>query len=139
WEGFGLAVQAYQKRAPMVLDWLGALSRRHGRRLQVRLVKGAYWDAEIKRAQERGLPGYPVFSRKANTDISWLACCRQLLDAPDSFYPMFATHNAHSIAYARMAAGERGDFEFQRLHGMGEDLYDQIVAPGGGGGAACRI
>ncbi len=137
WEGFGLAVQAYQKRAPLVLDLLTMLSRRQGRRLQVRLVKGAYWDAEIKRAQERGLPGYPGVTRKANTDVSWLACCRQLLDAPDAFYPMLATHNAYGIAYARAVADRRGDYEFQRLHGMGEGLYDQIVTPDGG--VACRI
>ncbi len=135
WEGFGLAIQAYQKRAPAVLDWLADLARSHGRRLQVRLVKGAYWDSEIKRAQERGLPGYPVFTRKVNTDVSWLACCRKLLAAPDAFYPQFATHNAHSIAFARVLSG--GHYcEFQRLHGMGEELYDQVV---GEGGSACRV
>ncbi len=137
WHGFGLAVQAYQKRAPAVIDWLAELARRHGRRLQVRLVKGAYWDTEIKRAQERGLPGYPVFTRKVNTDVAWLACCRRLLAAPDAFYPQFATHNAHSLAFARNLAAPEQDYEFQRLHGMGEDLYDQVVKPEGG--AACRV
>ncbi len=130
WNGLGLAVQAYQKRAPSLIDWLGALARRHGRRLMVRLVKGAYWDAEIKRAQERGLKGYPVFTRKANTDVSYLACARRLLAAPDAFFPQFATHNAHTLAAVLEMAGGSRDFEFQRLHGMGEALYDQVVGEG---------
>ncbi len=136
WEGFGVAVQAYQKRAVPTLDILADLAKRTGRRLQIRLVKGAYWDSEIKRAQERGLPSYPVFTRKVSTDVSWLACCRRLLAAPELFYPQFATHNAHSLAYARVAAGVR-PYEFQRLHGMGESLYDQVVSPEGG--VACRV
>ncbi|MGP1393888.1 MAG: bifunctional proline dehydrogenase/L-glutamate gamma-semialdehyde dehydrogenase PutA [Inquilinaceae bacterium] len=129
WKGFGLAVQAYQKRAPFVLDWLADLAAGGGRPLMVRLVKGAYWDTEIKLAQERGLDGYPVFTRKASTDVSYLACARRLLDRRDVFYPQFATHNAQTIGYVLEAAGNRAGFEFQRLHGMGEALYDQIVSP----------
>ncbi|HET8726049.1 MAG TPA: bifunctional proline dehydrogenase/L-glutamate gamma-semialdehyde dehydrogenase PutA [Alphaproteobacteria bacterium] len=129
WEGFGLAVQAYQKRTYTLIDWLADLSRRHGRRLMVRLVKGAYWDTEVKVAQERGLSGYPVFTRKASTDVSYLACARKLLDRRDLFYPQFATHNAHTLAYVLELAGGHQGFEFQRLHGMGEPLYDQIVGP----------
>ena len=127
WNGFGLAVQAYQKRALPLLDWLAAMARRHNRRLMVRLVKGAYWDSEVKRAQEQGLAGYPVFTRKASTDLSYLACAKRLLAEPEAFYPQFATHNAHSLAWVLEAAGNRADFEFQRLHGMGEALYDQVV------------
>ncbi|MGE0255929.1 MAG: bifunctional proline dehydrogenase/L-glutamate gamma-semialdehyde dehydrogenase PutA [Alphaproteobacteria bacterium] len=127
WDGFGLAVQAYQKRAPDVIGWLAALSRATGRRLTVRLVKGAYWDSEIKRAQERGLDGYPVFTRKAATDVSWLVCAGQLLADPRAFYPQFATHNAHSVAAVLELAGARRDWEFQRLHGMGEPLYHQLA------------
>ncbi len=128
WSGFGLAVQAYQKRAPDVLRWLIGRARESGRRLNVRLVKGAYWDSEIKRAQERGLQGYPVFTRKANTDVSYLACARLLLDAGDEIYPQFATHNAQTAASIVVMARERGRrFEFQRLHGMGEELYAEIV------------
>ncbi|HXH02728.1 MAG TPA: bifunctional proline dehydrogenase/L-glutamate gamma-semialdehyde dehydrogenase PutA, partial [Candidatus Competibacteraceae bacterium] len=127
WEGFGLALQAYQKRAFHVLDWLADLARSQGRRLMVRLVKGAYWDSEIKRAQERGLPGYPVFTRKASTDVSYLACARKLLANRDAFYPQFATHNAHTVAAVLEMAGDNREFEFQRLHGMGEALYEQIV------------
>ncbi|WP_448188917.1 bifunctional proline dehydrogenase/L-glutamate gamma-semialdehyde dehydrogenase PutA [Azospirillum sp. sgz301742] len=129
WEGFGLAVQAYQKRALPLIGWLEDLARSTGRRLMVRLVKGAYWDSEIKRAQERGLDGYPVFTRKASTDVSYLACARRLLAARDAFYPMFATHNAHTVASVLEMAGNREGYEFQRLHGMGEPLYHQIVAP----------
>jgi len=129
WEGFGLAIQAYQKRAYILIDWLAELVQRHQRRMMVRLVKGAYWDTEIKVAQERGLSGYPVFTRKASTDVSYLACARKLLDRRDLFYPQFATHNAHSLAYVRELAGDRRGYEFQRLHGMGEPLYDQIVGP----------
>ncbi|MEQ8967125.1 MAG: bifunctional proline dehydrogenase/L-glutamate gamma-semialdehyde dehydrogenase PutA [Azospirillaceae bacterium] len=128
WEGFGLAVQAYQKRAIRVIDWLTELVDRHGRRMMVRLVKGAYWDTEIKFAQERGFDGYPVFTRKASTDVSFLACAKALLDRRDRFYPQFATHNAHSVAYVlEHAGGTVEGFEFQRLHGMGEPLYDQMV------------
>ncbi len=131
WEGLGLAVQAYQKRAPMVIDWLADLARRHGRRLMVRLVKGAYWDAEIKRAQELGLDGFPVFSRKVHSDVSFIACAAKLLAAPDVFYPMFATHNAQTLAAVLELAGENRDFEFQRLHGMGEALYDHVAGKDG--------
>jgi RHH-type proline utilization regulon transcriptional repressor/proline dehydrogenase/delta 1-pyrroline-5-carboxylate dehydrogenase len=126
WNGLGLAVQAYQKRAPAVLDWLLLLAEATGRQIPVRLVKGAYWDTEVKRAQEQGLAGYPVFTRKANTDVAYLACARRLLAARDVFYPMLATHNAHTVAQLRAYAGDDSGYEFQRLHGMGEALY-QIV------------
>lgn len=127
WQGYGLAVQAYQKRAPEVIDFLADLARRTGRRIPVRLVKGAYWDSEVKRAQVDGQPGgYPVFTRKPNTDVSYLANARRMLDASDAIYPMFATHNAQTIATVhRMAAGRA--FEFQKLHGMGDDLYAEVV------------
>lgn len=136
WEGFGLAVQAYQKRALPLIDWLADLSASEGRRLFVRLVKGAYWDTEIKTAQELGLDGYPVFTRKTSTDVSYLACAQRLLDAPDAFYPAFATHNAHTVASIMTRAGNRQDFEFQRLHGMGEPLYEQVI---GETGHPCRV
>ena len=132
WNGYGLAVQAYQKRAPMVIDYLADLARRTGRRIPVRLVKGAYWDAEVKRAQVDGQAGYPLFTRKQNTDVSYLANARRLLDAGDAIYPMFATHNAQTIAVVhRMARSMRGrrDFEFQKLHGMGDDLYAEVIPP----------
>ena len=127
WNGFGLALQGYQKRAPFVIDWLAETARKAGRRWMVRLVKGAYWDSEIKRAQEDGLAGYPVYTRKANTDVSYLACARRMLDAgSELIYPQFATHNAHTIAAVHhMAAGR--PMEFQRLHGMGTELYAQII------------
>lgn len=136
--GFGLAVQAYQKRAPYVLDWLANLARQKQRRIPVRLVKGAYWDTEIKRAQMQGLAGYPVFSRKVATDVSYLACARRLLAASDAFYPQFATHNAHTVAYILEQVGKTRDFEFQRLHGMGEALYDELVGPDKFN-VACRV
>jgi RHH-type transcriptional regulator, proline utilization regulon repressor / proline dehydrogenase / delta 1-pyrroline-5-carboxylate dehydrogenase len=136
WEGFGLAVQAYQKRAWPTVQWLAALARDVGRRIPVRLVKGAYWDTEIKRAQQAGLSGYPVFTRKAATDVSYLACVNSLLEARDAFYPQFATHNAHTVAYILERVGDRRDFEFQRLHGMGAALYEQVV---GGKDIACRV
>ena len=127
WNGFGLAVQAYLKRAPFVIDWLAEQARRADRRWCVRLVKGAYWDAEIKRAQEQGLAGYPVYTRKVNTDVAYLACARRLLDAGSALiYPAFATHNAHTIAAIHHHAGGR-PFEFQRLHGMGADLYAEVI------------
>jgi RHH-type proline utilization regulon transcriptional repressor/proline dehydrogenase/delta 1-pyrroline-5-carboxylate dehydrogenase len=126
WQGFGLAVQAYQKRALDVIRFLTQLAHSTRRRLNVRLVKGAYWDSEIKRAQERGLAGYPVFTRKVNTDVSYIACAKELLAAGDAIYPQFATHNAQTVATIMELANGR-HFEFQRLHGMGEDLYDQIV------------
>ena len=138
WDGLGLAVQAYQKRAPSVIAWLAALAREHKRRLPVRLVKGAYWDSEIKRAQELGIDGYPVFTRKASTDVSYIACARQLLADREAFFPMFATHNAHTLAAVKTIAGNREDYEFQRLHGMGEELYDQAVGADKLG-VQCRI
>ena len=127
WPGLGLAVQAYQKRAFYVLDWLVYLARKYRRRIPVRLVKGAYWDTEIKRAQELGLSGYPVFTRKAATDVSYLACVRKILHASDAIYPQFATHNAHTVAAILELAGQHHEFEFQRLHGMGETLYDEVL------------
>lgn len=130
WEGFGIAVQSYQKRAWYLLDWLADLSRKHKRRLMVRLIKGAYWDSEIKTSQVQGLEGYPVFTRKASTDVSFLACARKILSMPDAFYPQFATHNAHSVAAILEMVDNRRDFEFQCLHGMGQTLYDQVVAKG---------
>ena len=129
WDGLGLAVQAYQKRALPLIDWLADLARRGRRRLMVRLVKGAYWDSEVKRSQERGLDGYPVYTRKVATDVSYLAAARRLLAAGSVFYPQFATHNAHTVAAVLELAGVRRDWEFQRLHGMGEALYDEIVGP----------
>ena len=135
WEGFGLAVQAYQKRAPFVIDWLAALARSQGRRLMVRLVKGAYWDTEVKRAQAGGLAGYPVHTRKCNTDVSYLACAARMFAAPEAFYGQFATHNAHTVAAILERAGGT-PFEFQRLHGMGEELYAEVTAARG---QACRV
>ncbi len=137
WDGFGLAVQAYQKRAPAVIDWLAELARAAGRRLMVRLVKGAYWDSEIKRAQERGLDDFPVFSRKAMTDLCYMACAHKLLAARARLFAQFATHNALTVASVIAAAGGVEGLEFQRLHGMGEALYEELLAeipP-----AACRI
>jgi RHH-type proline utilization regulon transcriptional repressor/proline dehydrogenase/delta 1-pyrroline-5-carboxylate dehydrogenase len=138
WDGLGLAVQAYQKRAPAVLEHLREIAERTGRRLPVRLVKGAYWDSEIKRAQEAGLEGYPVFTRKASTDVSYIACARQMLASPSEFFPMFATHNAHTLAAVKTIAGNREDYEFQRLHGMGEELYNEAVGADRLG-VQCRI
>ncbi|MBS0282369.1 MAG: proline dehydrogenase family protein, partial [Proteobacteria bacterium] len=123
WRGLGLAVQAYQKRAPDVIAQLAALARETGRRLMVRLVKGAYWDNEIKRAQVGGRPGYPVFTTKPATDLSYLVCARALIDAAPHLYGQFATHNAHTLAAVRAMAGDVR-IEHQRLHGMGEVLYD---------------
>ena len=130
WNGFGIVVQAYQKRAPFVIDYIADMAGQLGRRIPVRLVKGAYWDAEVKRAQVEGQAGYPLFTRKQNTDVSYLANARRLLDAGDAIYPMFATHNAQTIATVhRMARAMRGrrDFEFQKLHGMGDDLYAEVI------------
>lgn len=129
WHGLGLAVQAYGRRAVPVVRWLRRLSEQTGKRVPVRLVKGAYWDTEIKLAQERGLSDYPVFTRKLNTDVSFLACVRLILSEPDAFYGQFATHNAHTVAAAMVAAGQTS-FEFQRLFGMGEALYDEVTAAG---------
>ncbi|HEY0223350.1 MAG TPA: bifunctional proline dehydrogenase/L-glutamate gamma-semialdehyde dehydrogenase PutA, partial [Pseudolabrys sp.] len=128
WDGFGLAVQAYQKRSGAVIDWLADLSRAHNRRLMVRLVKGAYWDTEIKRAQERGLADYPVFTRKAMTDLCYLDCARRLLRLRPRLYPQFATHNALTVASVIEDAGGAEDYEFQRLHGMGDALYRALLA-----------
>jgi RHH-type proline utilization regulon transcriptional repressor/proline dehydrogenase/delta 1-pyrroline-5-carboxylate dehydrogenase len=128
WDGFGLAVQAYQKRAPAVIDWIVAMAVALDRRLMVRLVKGAYWDTEIKRAQERGLADYPVFTRKAMTDLCYLDCAGKLLKARPRLYPQFATHNALTVASVIEDAGGAHDYEFQRLHGMGEALYHALLA-----------
>ena len=126
WDGFGLAIQAYQKRASDVIDYVDGLARTLDRRMMVRLVKGAYWDTEIKRAQERGLDDYPVFTRKAMTDLNYVACARKLLALRPRIFPQFATHNALTVATVlELADGEAG-FEFQRLHGMGEALYAQL-------------
>ncbi|MCP3402936.1 bifunctional proline dehydrogenase/L-glutamate gamma-semialdehyde dehydrogenase PutA [Bradyrhizobium sp. CCGB20] len=127
WHGFGLAIQAYQKRASAVIDYVDALARAHDRKLMVRLVKGAYWDTEIKRAQERGLDGYPVFTRKAMTDLNYVACASKLLGLRPRIFPQFATHNALTVATVLELAQGSGGFEFQRLHGMGEALYEQLA------------
>ena len=137
WDGFGLAVQAYQKRAGVVIDWLRDAAVSLDRRLMVRLVKGAYWDTEVKRAQERGLPDYPVFTRKAMTDLSYMACVTRLLAARPVLYPQFATHNALTVASVIEEAGGVEGYEFQRLHGMGEALYEGLIADEPG--AACRV
>jgi RHH-type proline utilization regulon transcriptional repressor/proline dehydrogenase/delta 1-pyrroline-5-carboxylate dehydrogenase len=128
WNGFGLALQAYQKRAFYVIDWLAAMAKKHRCRLMLRLVKGAYWDTEIKDSQVRGLADYPVFTRKASTDVSYLACAKKIIEYGDLFYPQFATHNAYTVAAILEMMGQRRDFEFQCLKGMGRALYDQIVA-----------
>ena len=132
YEGLGLAVQAYQKRAGPVIDWLAALAATHGRRIMTRLVKGAYWDTEIKRAQMQGFNAYPVFTRKVNTDVSYLACAAKMLAQPKVFYGQFATHNAHTVATILQRAGSESlfesRFEFQRLHGMGMELYEAVFA-----------
>ncbi|MBX9844160.1 MAG: bifunctional proline dehydrogenase/L-glutamate gamma-semialdehyde dehydrogenase PutA [Xanthobacteraceae bacterium] len=137
WDGFGLAVQAYQKRAGAVIGWLNDAAQGLDRRLMVRLVKGAYWDTEVKRAQERGLADYPVFTRKAMTDLSFMACMRQLLAARPRLYPQFATHNALTVASVIEEAGGVEGYEFQRLHGMGEVLYEALLDEEPG--AACRV
>lgn len=140
YEGLGLAVQAYQKRASFVIDWLASLSEQHGRRIMTRLVKGAYWDTEIKRAQMQGFTNYPVFTRKVNTDVSYLACARKMLAKPHAFYCQFATHNAHTVATILHRAGADTKFEFQRLHGMGVELYDAVFAHRTyGQHAQCRV
>ena len=130
WNGLGFVVQAYGKRCPFVLDFIIDLARRSGRRVMVRLVKGAYWDAEIKRAQLDGLDGFPVYTRKIHTDVAYVACARKLLAAPEAVFPQFATHNAQSLATIYHLAGPDfsvGKYEFQCLHGMGEPLYDEVV------------
>ena len=126
WEGFGLAIQAYQKRAVPLCEWVAELARHHGRRLFVRLVKGAYWDSEIKLAQVGGYSDYPVFTRKLGTDVSYLACAAKLLEADDAIYAAFATHNAYTVGVIKALAGDT-PFEFQRLHGMGEDVYETLA------------
>ncbi len=136
WDGFGLAVQAYQKRAPAVIAWLQSLARDQRRRIKVRLVKGAYWDTEIKRAQVLGLADYPVFSRKCATDVAFLACAKRLLDARPGLFPQFATHNAHSVASLMEMVAVPTGFEFQRLYGMGDELYQQLMADAA---VNCRI
>ena len=137
WQGFGIALQAYQKRALFVVDWLRDLTLRTNRRMMVRLVKGAYWDTEIKNAQKDGMSHFPVFTRKSSTDVSYHACANKLLDYRDSIYPQFATHNAYTAATIVELAGEdKNGFEFQCLHGMGDSLYDQIVSQEG---IQCRI
>ena len=130
WEGLGVVVQAYQRRARPVIDWLAAIARATDRRMMVRLVKGAYWDGEIKRAQVGGFASYPVFTRKVLTDLSYQACARKLFENADVFYPQFATHNALTAALVREMAGKVSAYELQRLHGMGEALHDRIVESG---------
>ncbi|WP_043306972.1 trifunctional transcriptional regulator/proline dehydrogenase/L-glutamate gamma-semialdehyde dehydrogenase [Pseudomonas sp. ML96] len=130
WNGIGFVIQAYQKRCPYVIDYVIDLAKRSRHRLMIRLVKGAYWDSEIKRAQLDGLEGYPVYTRKPYTDISYIACARKLLAVPEAIYPQFATHNAHSLSAIYQIAGQNyypGQYEFQCLHGMGEPLYEQVV------------
>lgn len=136
WDGFGVVVQAYGKRASLVIDWLAALAETLDRRIMVRLVKGAYWDTEIKRAQVEGLTDFPVFTRKDATDVSYLCCAQRLLARRDRVYPQFATHNAHTVAAVLEMAGEQKGYEFQRLHGMGEALHDLVLARSG---VPCRI
>ncbi len=136
WDGFGIVVQAFGRRASQVIDWAYALTQRLDRKIMVRLVKGAYWDTEVKRAQVLGLPDYPVFTRKVNTDVCYLACAKKLLGMTDRIYPQFATHNAHSVAAVLELARGEDNFEFQRLHGMGESLYDYVVREEN---ARCRI
>jgi RHH-type proline utilization regulon transcriptional repressor/proline dehydrogenase/delta 1-pyrroline-5-carboxylate dehydrogenase len=126
WGGFGLAIQAYQKRAVPLCDWVAELARKHNRRFMVRLVKGAYWDTEVKAAQVAGLDDYPVFTRKVATDVSYIACAKRLLAASDAIYPAFATHNANTIGVIKALAHDT-PFEFQRLHGMGEGLYEELA------------
>lgn len=138
WDGFGLAVQSYQKRAFYVLDWVAELARSKHRRVMVRLIKGAYWDSEIKKAQMQGLSDYPVFTRKVFTDVSFQACAKKLMSMTDAIYPQFATHNAYTVAMILELVGDYRDFEFQCLHGMGNELYDEIV-PVKQLGIPCRI
>ncbi|MDH5544605.1 MAG: bifunctional proline dehydrogenase/L-glutamate gamma-semialdehyde dehydrogenase PutA [Gammaproteobacteria bacterium] len=136
WQGLGLAVQAYQKRAPLVIQQLASWAKEANKCIPIRLVKGAYWDTEIKRAQERGLESYPVYTRKQNTDASYLACAHHILKAGEVFYPQFATHNAYTVAAIRNMFRDRQAYEFQRLHGMGEQLYDSLISYSG---PPCRV
>lgn len=138
WDGFGLAIQAYQKRAPQVIDYIDDLCRQYGRRMMVRLVKGAYWDTEVKRAQERGLDDYPVWTRKPATDLAYQHCAAKLMEKRARIFPQFATHNALTVAtILELAGSDRTGFEFQRLHGMGEALYNNLLS--GNDRIACRI
>ncbi|MHA1190163.1 MAG: bifunctional proline dehydrogenase/L-glutamate gamma-semialdehyde dehydrogenase PutA, partial [Alphaproteobacteria bacterium] len=136
WDGFGVVVQAYGKRAGPVIDWLQALASELDRKITVRLVKGAYWDTEIKRAQVEGLADFPVFTHKSATDIAYICCAQKLLNSADRIYPQFATHNAHTMAAVLELANDKPDYEFQRLHGMGDALHDAVR---GKEGARCRI
>ena len=136
WNGFGIAVQAYQKRGIDVIEWVRELTQTAGRQMMVRLVKGAYWDSEVKETQVEGFSDFPVFSRKPSTDVSYQACAKKLLEYRDSIYPQFATHNAYTVATIIEMAGNDEGFEFQRLHGMGESLYDQVV---NGKKIPCRV
>ncbi len=136
WDGFGVVVQAYGHRASFVIDWLHTLATKHDRKIMVRLVKGAYWDTEVKRAQVLGLSGFPVFTHKPATDISYIANARKLLGMTGRIYPQFATHNAHTVAAILFMAGDLQAFEFQRLHGMGDRLHDLVMAKGK---TRCRI
>ena len=128
WMGLGTVMQAYQKRTLYALEWLRKLAIKSKRRFMVRLVKGAYWDYEIKHAQVEGLAGYPVFTQKVNTDVSYIACAKLMLGNPEQFYCQFATHNAYSLSAILEIAGVYKDFEFQCLHGMGDTLYDQVLS-----------
>ena len=144
WNGIGFVIQAYQKRCPYVIDYVIDLAKRSRHRLMIRLVKGAYWDSEIKRAQVEGLEGYPVYTRKVYTDVSYIACARKLLSVPEVIYPQFATHNAHTLSAIYHIAGQNyypGQYEFQCLHGMGEPLYEQVVGKVADGklNRPCRI
>ncbi|MDE2565251.1 MAG: proline dehydrogenase family protein, partial [Burkholderiales bacterium] len=142
WQGFGLAVQAYQTRALAVVDEVARVAAACGLRFMVRLVKGAYWDGEIKRAQELGLPGYPVYTHKAHTDLSYLACAARLMQHREHLYAQFATHNAGTLAAILALArrtGAEGHFELQRLHGMGEGVYRELLADPANAGLACRV
>jgi RHH-type proline utilization regulon transcriptional repressor/proline dehydrogenase/delta 1-pyrroline-5-carboxylate dehydrogenase len=136
WNGFGIAVQAYQKRGLDVIEWVREITLKAGRQMMVRLVKGAYWDSEVKETQVEGFNDFPVFSRKPSTDVSYQACAKKLLEYRDTIYPQFATHNAYTVATIVEMTNDLSGFEFQRLHGMGESLYDQVVT---GKGVACRV
>lgn len=138
WNGFGLALQSYQKRAFDLIDWVAELARKQGKRMMVRLIKGAYWDSEIKKAQMEGLSDYPVFTKKPFTDVSFQACAKKIFTLTDVIYPQFATHNAYSVALILSLAGDYRDFEFQCLHGMGVELYNEIT-PAEKLGIPCRI
>lgn len=136
WDGFGMAVQAYQKRSLFVIEWIREITQKYNRKMMIRLVKGAYWDSEIKDTQVEGYNDFPVFSQKASTDVSYQACAKKLLAYRDTIYPQFATHNAYTVATIIEMAEDNKGFEFQRLHGMGESLYDQVVTAKN---IACRV